>query len=202
MGTVVGLLYLAKVYGEFKLRSLKLILFSVFCFLIIGAWFFWNTPRTASWYLQRLDLSRGSVQHRIAAWEAGLKMMRDHPFGVGWNNVVETYQKHYSPPEGGAMAITTNDYLMLGAQLGWPGLLCFVAYVGLSLGRRTRVERRELEKVTSSVTSHWSYCVACRAGTLAMLVAFWFDGGLFKLATASVFWVLLELGREDLRQTA
>ena len=27
-----------------------------------------------------------------------------------------------------------------------------------------------------------------------MLVAFWFDGGLFKLATASVFWILLELG--------
>ena len=27
-----------------------------------------------------------------------------------------------------------------------------------------------------------------------MLVAFWFDGGLFKLATAAVFWILLELG--------
>src|SRR5258706_7572609 len=38
-------------------------------------------------------------------------------------------------------------------------------------------------------------CV-CRAGALAMLVAFWFDGGLFKLATASVFWILLELGSE------
>ncbi len=38
--------------------------------------------------------------------------------------------------------------------------------------------------------------VACRAGALAMLVAFWFDGGLFKLATAAVFWILLELGTE------
>jgi hypothetical protein len=36
--------------------------------------------------------------------------------------------------------------------------------------------------------------VICRAATLATLTAFWFDGGLFKLATAAVFWILLELG--------
>jgi hypothetical protein len=29
-----------------------------------------------------------------------------------------------------------------------------------------------------------------------LLVGFWFDGGLFKLATAAPFWILLELGRE------
>jgi hypothetical protein len=28
-----------------------------------------------------------------------------------------------------------------------------------------------------------------------LAVGFWFDGGLFKLATASLFWILLELGR-------
>jgi hypothetical protein len=31
---------------------------------------------------------------------------------------------------------------------------------------------------------------------LVFLVAFWFDGGLFKLATAAVFWILLELEAE------
>jgi hypothetical protein len=35
---------------------------------------------------------------------------------------------------------------------------------------------------------------ACRAGAIVLLVGFWFDGGLFKLATASVFWILIELG--------
>jgi hypothetical protein len=34
----------------------------------------------------------------------------------------------------------------------------------------------------------------CRAGAIVLAVGFWFDGGLFKLATASVFWILLELG--------
>jgi hypothetical protein len=37
---------------------------------------------------------------------------------------------------------------------------------------------------------------ACHSGALVLLVAFWFDGGLFRLATATVFWLLLEVGRE------
>ena len=37
----------------------------------------------------------------------------------------------------------------------------------------------------------------CRAVAVDMLVGFWFDGGLFKLATGATFWVLLELGREQ-----
>jgi len=35
---------------------------------------------------------------------------------------------------------------------------------------------------------------ACRAGALVFVVAFWFDGGLFDLPTAALFWVFLELG--------
>jgi hypothetical protein len=38
--------------------------------------------------------------------------------------------------------------------------------------------------------------VVCRAGAIVLAVGFWFDGGLFKLPTASTFWILLELGRE------
>jgi hypothetical protein len=39
--------------------------------------------------------------------------------------------------------------------------------------------------------------ITCRAGAMVLLVGFWFDGGLLKLATATVFWVLLELGRDE-----
>ena len=45
-------------------------------------------------------------------------------------------------------------------------------------------------------TSEWIKAV-CRAGAIVLLVGFWFDGGLFKLATGSVFWILLELGRVE-----
>jgi hypothetical protein len=37
----------------------------------------------------------------------------------------------------------------------------------------------------------------CRSAAAVLAVGFWFDGGLFKLATAAPFWILLELGRED-----
>lgn len=111
--------------------------------------------------------------------------MWDHPFGVGWNNAVSTYEKKYSPPEGGALAITTNDYLMIGTELGIPALLCFITYVAICL-RGKRQIKDEDDRIRA----------ACRAGAIVLLVAFWFDGGLFKLSTAAVFWILLELGSE------
>jgi O-Antigen ligase len=43
-------------------------------------------------------------------------------------------------------------------------------------------------------------CAAvCRAGAVLLLVGFWFDGGLFKLATGATFWILLELGSREQR---
>ena len=42
-------------------------------------------------------------------------------------------------------------------------------------------------------TLDWPKAI-CRAGTIILLVGFWFDGGLFELPTASTFWILLELG--------
>jgi len=215
VGTAVGLLYLAKAHGRFKWRSLKLFLLSSFCFLLLifGVCFFWNTPRTAPWYFQRLDMSRGSVQHRVAAWKAGFEMMKDHPFGVGWNKAVDVYVKDYSPPEGGAAALTMNSYLMLGTELGLPGLLCFISYVALRLKSpkpKLQCPKPEIGSLKSKIQSpksenditldigHWTLDatqVACRAGAVMLLVAFWFDGGLFTLATASVFWILLELSQ-------
>jgi hypothetical protein len=174
VGTAIGLLYLAKVYGKFKWRWVLAPVLVV----VAVAWFFWNTPQTAPWYSQRLDLSRGSVQHRVAAWKAGFEMMRDHPFGVGWNKAVETYEKNYSSPDDGAAAITTNDYLMLGTQVGIPALVCFVAYVALQLG----VGRRKMGDGTEKFgirNSEFGIKAACHAAVIATLVAFWFDGGLF-----------------------
>ena len=186
LGTAVGLLYLATAYGKLKWRWVLLGTLVVAAAVCV----FWHsTADTDQWYLKRLDLSRPSAQHRVAAWKAGFEMMRDHPLGVGWNNAAGVYGKDYSPPKGGAAAITMNSYLMLGTELGLPGLLCFMAYVGLALKGESR-KQKHLNK------SEFGIKTACRAGALVLLVAFWFDGGLFKLATASVFWTLLELGAE------
>jgi O-antigen ligase len=204
LGTAVGLSYLARAYGKFKWR------FVLPGILIVAAvtWSFWNaTSNMSPWFVKRLDISRPSAQHRVAAWKAGFEMMQDHPFGVGWNKAVETYEKYYSPPKDSAAAIKTNDYLMLGTQLGLPGLLCFVAYIALCFKKNlshltltfsipTKISQNGEEKATSLAICHSLLRAACRAGTLAMLVTFWFDGGLFTLPTAAVFWILLELSQK------
>ena len=82
--------------------------------------------------LTRHLVSQPSAQHRVAAWRGAVQMIRDHPLGVGWNQAVGIYDRHYLPPEGGAAAITMNSYLMLGTELGLPGLLWFCGVCGTS----------------------------------------------------------------------
>jgi len=97
-----------------------------------------------------------------------------------------------------------NSYLMLGTELGLPGLVCFVAYVALALkGDRSWKlgDRKKFPHLTLPHPQPLSNPIregsqtACRAGAVMLLVAFWFDGGLFTLATGTVFWILLELSQ-------
>ena len=197
LGAGMGLLYLASCYGKLKWKYVAVGV----GLLALGSMCFWSsTADSAPWYVKRADLGRPSAQNRAVAWRAGLEIMRDHPLGVGWNNAVNLYGEKYHPPEGGPAAITTNDYMMLGTELGIPALVCFVAYVGLCYRNGPRIQKLEvrsqkLESGSSLLASHSSLRAACLSGALVLLVAFWFDGGLFKLPTAALFWVLLELGK-------
>jgi hypothetical protein len=193
VATTMGLLYLAWSYGKLKWRWVLTVILVAAAVVCV----FWHsTADDGPWYLKRLDFSRPSAQHRVSAWRGAVQMMRDHPLGVGWNHAVETYDKNYSPPEDGAAAITMNSYLMLGTELGLPGLLCFVSYVALALKQKSGVRSQKSESFQQFGirNSEFGIKTACRASALVLLVAFWFDGGLFELPTAAVFWILLELG--------
>jgi O-antigen ligase len=195
MGVAVGLFYLAWAYGKLKL---KLVLPAVLVATAVVCLCWKNTADDTPWYVKRLDLGRPSAQNRLQAWRGAAQMMWDHPLGVGWNNAITFYRDHYSPPEGGPGALSTNDYLMIGTELGVPGLLCFVGYVGLCFRRSPRplilTFSPKGEKESSGSGEVEALRAACLAGALVFVVTFWFDGGLFKLPTAAVFWVLLELG--------
>jgi hypothetical protein len=85
-------------------------------------------------------------------------------------------------------AFEMNNYFMMGASVGIPAMLCFGMYLWqvfkLSARRKSDAESQKVE---------W-FQVTGRAATLVLVVGFWFDGGLFQLATTSTFWILLELG--------
>ncbi len=166
----------------------------------VGALLFWQYQHTESVTGRRAISASNqndlSWRNRVAAWEGDLQMMAEKPvFGFGWNQPEPFYGKYYTPSrldETGA--IEMNDYLMLGATLGIPALFCFGMYLWLSF---TETALREARPATDLDGRQLDWLKAvCRAGALVLAVGFWFDGGLFKLATSAAFWILLELGRE------
>jgi O-antigen ligase len=132
-----------------------------------------------------------SWRNRVDAWVGALQIISEQPWvGRGWENAEPLYENYYLPSKlDDGLAIEMNDYLMLGATLGIPALFCFGMYLWLSLTKKleTRNQNPKLAEV------EWLQ-ITCRAGAIVLLVGFWFDGGLFKLATGSTFWILLELG--------
>jgi len=173
--------------------------------LVLVFWNFHNTEHTAARrVLSVANVNDFSWRNRVIAWEGALQMIADGAlFGLGWNRPEPLYENfyHISKVYEGA-AIQTNNYFTLGTTLGIPALACFLVYVGLSLTRRAERERgaaswppsQHGEGVSSPDTCHSSLATTCRAGAIVLLVGFWFDGGLFKLATGATFWILLKLG--------
>jgi hypothetical protein len=156
------------------------------------------------------NISDFSWRNRVTAWEGATRMMIDRPLiGFGWGQAEAAYAKKYTPPQlDESAAIQMNDFFMLGISAGAPALICFVIYIWLSLTGKTESRKLEAEigdrrdarptlDFALPVTRHLSLQAVCRAGTIVLLVGFWFDGGLFKLSVGPVFWMLMELSRPE-----
>lgn len=176
---------------------------------------FWNFRHTERPIARRAfsvaNVNDFSWRNRVAAYLGSLQMMAEKPWlGAGWNQpekVYDQFNRASNVAEGAAIQL--NDYFTLGTTLGIPALVCFVAFIGLSF-RREATRREPVEfppsdprPLTSAFdrlhprpSTLWLPTV-CRSGALVLLVGFWFEGGLFKLATGAVFWILLELGSGD-----
>lgn len=156
---------------------------------------FWHCRQTSVHPIHRAMSAVNPVdfswRNRVEAWEGDLQIAAEHPwFGMGWNQPEPLYEHYYLPPKlTESVAIQMNDYLLIGATLGVPALFCFGMYLWSSLGAKSKIGIQKLQ--ISEI--EWTRAT-CRAGAIVLLVGFWFDGGLFKLATASTFWILLELG--------
>lgn len=133
-----------------------------------------------------------SWRNRVTAWQGAARMLLARPLaGFGWGEAEAAYAKDYCPAATKeTAAIQMNDYLMLGISAGMPAMLCFAGYVALTFRKKTGTGR------TCCPT------LLYRAGMVVLLIGFWFDGGLFKLPVAAVFWTLLELSRVEFASAA
>lgn len=112
-----------------------------------------------------------AVESRTAAWEAGINMIKTHPiFGVGLGNfkpLVRQYQDRATQVE----IIAHNTYIEIGAELGLPALLVFLALLFSSYRSLERVRRR-----------------AIRSGArLLALAALGIEGGLVGFCVSAFF---------------
>lgn len=163
--------------------------------LVLAFWQFRHTENP----LARRVFSVGnpndfSWRNRVSAWQGAGRMMLDRPLaGFGWSQAETVFREQYKPVRlEDTAAIQMNDYLMLGISAGTPALLGLLIYLWhVSRG----VGREQTEGCSSPVTFHPSLPTICFAGAIVGMIGFWFDGGLFKLPTAVVFWVLMELAR-------
>jgi putative inorganic carbon (hco3(-)) transporter len=75
---------------------------------------------------------------RTTMWTHGLEMMRDYPIlGIGYDNWTEYHDINY----GGHGLLAHNTFIQAGSELGFPGLLAFVAMIvaAFVINRRTRL---------------------------------------------------------------
>jgi O-antigen ligase len=163
---------------------------------------FWESRHTEQRLVRRVfsigNVNDFSWRNRVVTYEGALQMMAEKPWlGFGWNQPSRQYKAFYQPSnlsEGASLSL--NDYFLLGMTLGIPALALFLAYIWLAFCP-LRPRPPSILDVQSSVSECFWIMAACRAAVIVLLVGFWFNGGLFKLALATPFWILLELGRSD-----
>src|SRR6478736_3339495 len=169
--------------------------------LVICFWQFRHTEAP----LARRMFSVGNVndfswRNRVAAWEGAGRMMLVKPFaGFGWGKAEEVYSKQYRAARlEDSAAIQLNDYLMIGISVGVPALGCLLAYLALTWFQVSgfRFQGMKAETLDFGPKTLDSVPTICFGSVIILTVGFWFDGGLFKLPTAVVFWMLVEQARK------
>lgn len=167
---------------------------------VLGLWMRRDTENLpARRVLSVANVNDFSWRNRLVAYEGGLQMMGARPwFGFGWGQPKEVYEALYMPVNlDDGRAIDLNDYFRVGMTLGLPALVCFIAYLFLSLAGPWGTGQPPSGAVGTSpspgeAAERW-LSITCRAGLIVLLVGFWLQQGLFWLSLTVPFWVLLEL---------
>lgn len=206
LSTAVGLAYLVWCWLRWPglglrrprrwlhLNAAWLILLAI-SLVIIGYWVFRDTelrPVRRMYSVGNPD--DFSWRNRAMTWPGALQMMADRPLlGFGWGQPGSVYDSWYAPlsaTETGAFRL--NDHFMLGASAGPIALLCL--WLAITCGLAGQAPRLDTRTEPRQVRGLPPWTVPAHATALALIVACFFNNGLFKLGPGCAFWPLFFLG--------
>jgi O-antigen ligase len=76
------------------------------------------------------DISTGTTRERVMLWKGTAGMIKQHPvLGFGINTYSKVFPE-YKPPEYADYRYTHNCYLQMASEIGIPGMLIFLAFLG------------------------------------------------------------------------
>jgi O-antigen ligase len=135
LGLLAGFLYLVL---RSRRRMRNLILVSA---LVIPAVLLLPTSPLHR-FLHPTWIDTASVESRTVAWDGGLRMIAAHPlFGVGLGNF-KPLVTQYEKSDIKVQSIAHNTYIEVGAELGLPALLVFLALLVSSFRHLEKVRRQ------------------------------------------------------------
>jgi putative inorganic carbon (hco3(-)) transporter len=152
--------------------------------LVVAAPIVWTfVPEAQKQRFQSAGEDRTSLT-RLAYWKAGLEMANTYPvFGVGYENWTPYYRHRY-PPDGSSVVrydekgevvteVSHNSFVEVMSQLGYTGLLLFLALIGSIWVVNARTRRLLL--------------VAGERGRLLRSLSVGIDAGLLGFCVAGFF---------------
>jgi len=185
--------YLAAAAGTLALLWLsgrrKLALALLVVCVIVGGWLlgFSGSGETTSELLDQ-SVDPSTMAFRLNVWRTALWMLADFPFtGVGmgtFNDVAALLYPFYETQNPG----THNVYLQAGVDLGLPGLIAYLAFLGLIvwMGRQAA---RDFEKAGPSGLR--AVAVSCLSGMIALLVHGLVDNTTWNTRAAFLPWLVM-----------
>ncbi len=146
-------------------------------------------------FLSSFDPGKGTARFRILAWDATLKIIKDHPLGVGPANFRQHYPLYRASDESlfsGEHTFvhkTHNDHLQIWCELGIAGLFLWIFL--LTTAARTVIQI--LKRLQNKAELKY-FTLACITSVVATLIHSFFSFNLsFSAASSAYFWIILGL---------
>ncbi|MBN2390475.1 MAG: O-antigen ligase family protein [Anaerolineae bacterium] len=184
LAAAVGVLALLWLSGRWKLALVMLLV----C-VVVGVWAvgYGSDAGTASDLVEQ-SADPATLAFRLNVWRVALWMMDDFPFtgtGMGtFNDVGALLYPFYETQNPG----THNVYLQAGVDLGLPGLIAYLALLGLVLWMAWQAVRRFKE--TGQLVLR-GIAIGALSGMIALLVHGLVDNTMWNTRAAFLPWLVM-----------